>query len=93
MKHSDVRFLLTPVYDSITPTWSVRLTGGRIGYVHDYSKDAKHPDFSIQFNTDEAMPPGDRWAGKCKSIDAALSALEKVARDIYNVLALCDFNH
>ena len=67
------------------------LTGGRIGYIRDYTVSPKHPSFAFQFNIGDA--PGTDWHGGFNNIDSALSALEAVARKTYDALAQCEFKY
>jgi len=95
MQPSDTRFKLERVENmfSLTscPVYKVTLTGGRIGYIRDYTVSPKNPSFAFQFNV--SAGPGTDWRGGFKELDSALTALEAVARQTYDALAQCEFKY
>lgn len=96
MQHSDTRFKLESVEVagilSTYKAYRVTLTGGRIGYVRDFTAQPTHPSFAYQFNVSTSLSgPGTEWRGGFKNVDLALAALENVARTTYDALAQCEF--
>lgn len=96
MQHSDARFRLEQVKVHgeklwVAPVCRVLLTGGRIGYLRNYTVSPKHPSFAIQFNV--LSDYTNDWKAGFKDIDTALSALEALARQAYDALAQCEFKY